>query len=49
MNKEQRIIKNKGRDEDGDLVYVNGKPHPASGLHEVPIRMAKALEIGVKR
>jgi hypothetical protein len=43
--RENRIAANEGRDEDGDLVYRDGKPHPASGLTEVPAMMAKALEV----
>lgn len=44
--RERRIAANQGRDDDGDLVYVDGKPHPASGLREVPQSMAKLLHSG---
>lgn len=39
---ERRIVQNEGRDEDGDLVYRDGKPHPASGT-EMPESMKSAL------
>lgn len=43
--RERRIVENEGRDEDGDLVYRDGMPHPASGLRKIPEPMATALEV----
>lgn len=44
--RERRIVENEGRDDDGDLVYRDGMPHPASGLREIPEPMATALRAG---
>lgn len=41
---EARIQRNEGRDEDGDLIYIDGKPHPASGLKDIPATMQRAIE-----